>query len=60
MRVLITQLMNQDPFDAMDNQEVLEQISQIRSLESSMTLVDTLSDMMAQERLSAGSATART
>lgn len=40
--LFIAELQNQDPLDPMDNQAMIEQISQIRQIESSSRLNDTL------------------
>jgi len=42
LKLMITQLQNQDPMDPMGNQEMLEQIGQIRAIESNDRLTETL------------------
>ena len=53
--LLITQLQNQDPMEPMDNQAMLEQISQIRAIASSEQLTETLESVqMGQNVATAG------
>ncbi len=56
LRLLIAQLINQDPLEPMGNAELLEQLSSVRELELSTTLTDSLRRLTGQERF--GSATA--
>ena len=42
LKLMITELQNQDPLNPMENQEILQQISQIRAIESNQRLTDTL------------------
>lgn len=42
LKLMITELQNQDPLDPMGNSEILQQISQIREIESNQRLVNTL------------------
>lgn len=42
MKLLITQLQNQDPTDPTGNEELLTQLSQMRSLQASVELEDTI------------------
>jgi flagellar basal-body rod modification protein FlgD len=51
LKVLITQLRYQDPFKPMSNEEMLSQISQIRNMEMSSTLTDSLKTLTDQQRL---------
>lgn len=41
-KLLVTELANQDPLSPMDNAQIIEQISQIRSIEASTQLATTL------------------
>lgn len=50
-QLIISQLQRQDPLKPADNQAILEQISLVRQLESSTQLTNTLSSMVAQQRL---------
>jgi len=43
--LLVTELQNQDPLDPMNNHEILEQISQIREIESNQRLTSTLASV---------------
>jgi len=55
VQLLVTELRNQDPMEPMSNQEILNQISQIREIESNQRLTDTLeSVMMGQNLVTAG------
>jgi len=47
LKLLITQLSNQDPMEPMKNQELLEQLSAIRSLESNITVSEKFRDLLA-------------
>lgn len=42
IKLMVTELQNQDPLDPMDNAQILEQMSQIRSIKSNDRLTDTL------------------
>ena len=55
LRLLITQITNQDPFEPMGNAELLNQLSSIRDLELSTTLTDTLQKLAGQDRFSSAS-----
>ncbi len=56
LNLLITQLQNQDPFEPVKNQDLLEQISAVRQLQSSMDLSSTLTSLVLQQQIaSAGS-----
>ena len=46
LKLLVTELQNQDPLDPMNNQEILQQISQIREIESTQRLTDTLESVL--------------
>jgi flagellar basal-body rod modification protein FlgD len=46
IKLLVTELQHQDPLDPMDNQEILQQISQIREIESNQRLTDTLESVL--------------
>ena len=54
LKLLITQLQNQDPTDPMSNEEMLSQLSMIRDLQSNIELDKTLATMT--ESLSSNSA----
>ena len=55
LKLLITQLTNQDPMEPMKNQELLQQLSAIRSLESNMSIAENFKDLLGHQEL--GSAT---
>jgi len=44
--LLVTELQNQDPLEPMKNQEILQQISQIREIESNQRLTETLESVL--------------
>jgi len=44
--LLVTELQNQDPLEPMKNQEILQQISQIREIESNQRLTETLDSVL--------------
>jgi len=52
LQLLITQLQNQDPFEPMKNQELLQQISAVRGLQSTIELQDTLESITLQQQIS--------
>jgi len=61
LKLLITELRNQDPLDPMSNQEMLEQIGQIRAIESNERLTETLEAVqLGQSMATAGSLIGRT
>lgn len=45
LKLLVTQLQNQDPTEPMSNEELLAQISGMRELQSSLELSETLDDL---------------
>ena len=51
LQLLISELSNQDPFEPMKNQELLNQISSIRQLEMNTQLNDTLQSLALQGNL---------
>lgn len=51
LRLLITELSNQDPMDPMDNKEILDQLSSIRSLESNMELSENFKSLLSSQGL---------
>ena len=53
MRLLITQLQNQDPLEPAKNQELLAQMSQIGQLQSTTLLQDSLKGIVLQNNLGA-------
>jgi flagellar basal-body rod modification protein FlgD len=55
IKLLITQLQNQDPTQPMKNEELLQQVSQIGSLQSQQQLTSSLQDMVMQNQLAAAS-----
>jgi flagellar basal-body rod modification protein FlgD len=46
INLLVTELQNQDPLDPMNNQEILQQVSQIREIESTQRLTETLESVL--------------
>jgi flagellar basal-body rod modification protein FlgD len=52
IRMMITQLQNQDPLEPAKNEELLSQMSQIGQLQSATTLQESLKSMVMQNQLS--------
>jgi flagellar basal-body rod modification protein FlgD len=52
LRLMITELQNQDPLDPMENSEILQQISQIREIEATSSLSETLEAVLRGQNLS--------
>ena len=50
-RILVTELQNQDPFEPAKTSDMISQVSQIRSIELSGELTDTLELLARQQRL---------
>jgi flagellar basal-body rod modification protein FlgD len=55
LKILVTELQNQDPTQPMDNSQILQQVSQIKAIESNQRLSDTLTSMQTQQNLVAAS-----
>lgn len=55
LKLLITQLTNQDPLAPTGNEEMLRQISSIRDIELSTTLTETLQKMAGQQSIGSAS-----
>lgn len=55
-KLLITQLTNQDPLEPTSNQELMQQISAIRDIDLSTTLVESLKTLTSQQRFAAAPA----
>jgi flagellar basal-body rod modification protein FlgD len=51
LKLLITELQNQDPMEPMKNAELLQQLSQIREIESNMRLTETLESVRLGQNL---------
>ncbi|QDT46077.1 flagellar hook assembly protein FlgD [Symmachiella dynata] len=56
MKLLLTQLQNQDPSEPTSNEELLNQLSSMQSLASSIELGDTLKDIVSNQQLTDGAA----
>ena len=56
LNLLITELSNQDPFEPMDNKEILEQLSAIRNLEANMTLSENIGSLLDSQQLTSAAA----
>jgi flagellar basal-body rod modification protein FlgD len=52
IRIMFTELSNQDPFQPNDSAALLEQLNSIRSIESDLTLVDKLESLVSENQLS--------
>jgi flagellar basal-body rod modification protein FlgD len=46
VKLLVTELQNQDPLEPLGNEEILQQISQIREIESNQRLTQTLQSVL--------------
>jgi len=55
LKVLITELGNQDPLEPMNNGELIQQLAGIRSLESNSQLMAAFQSMLSQQRLTQAS-----
>lgn len=51
LRLLISELQNQDPLDPMDNSEMVQQIGQIREIGATDQLTRTLTDLSSNQEL---------
>ncbi len=51
IQLLVVELRNQDPMEPMSNQDILNQISQIREIESTQRLTDTLGSVLLGQNL---------
>ncbi len=51
IKLMVTELQNQDPLDPMDNAQILQQMSQIRSIKSNDRLTDTLESVFLGQSL---------
>ncbi|MHC5005226.1 MAG: flagellar hook capping FlgD N-terminal domain-containing protein [Planctomycetota bacterium] len=51
IRIMFTELSNQDPFQPNDSAALLEQLNSIRSIESDLTLVDKLESLVSENQL---------
>jgi flagellar basal-body rod modification protein FlgD len=56
IKLLVTELQNQDPTQPVDNAAILEQVSQIRAIQSNTQLNTTLSSMSLGQNLSTAGA----
>jgi flagellar basal-body rod modification protein FlgD len=52
LTLMITELQNQDPLNPMDNAQILQQISQIREIEATTRLQETLESVLLGQNLS--------
>ena len=55
LNLLVTELQNQDPMNPMDDTQILQEVSQIKEIESNQRLSDTLTSMQTQQDLVAAS-----
>jgi flagellar basal-body rod modification protein FlgD len=54
MKLLITQLQNQDPTEPVGNEELLQQLSTMRNLQANIELSDALKQITTSQQLTAG------
>ena len=55
LKLMITELQNQDPLNPMDNAQILQQISQIREIQASDQMRDTLQSVLLGQNLASAS-----
>jgi flagellar basal-body rod modification protein FlgD len=55
LKMLIAELQNQDPLNPMENHQILQQISQIREIESNARLTETLQSVLLGQNVSTAS-----
>jgi flagellar basal-body rod modification protein FlgD len=55
MKLLVTEMQSQDPLDPMKNQDILQQISQIRSISASDALTTTLQSVLLGQNVATAS-----
>jgi len=55
IKLLVTELQNQDPMSPMDNAQILQQVSQIRAIESNTRLTSTLEAVLLGQNVSTAS-----
>ncbi|MHC4711940.1 MAG: flagellar hook capping FlgD N-terminal domain-containing protein [Planctomycetota bacterium] len=56
LKLMIEELINQDPLDPVKNQELLEQVSNIRNMETLSNLDETLAGMTFNQQVTTGAA----
>ena len=54
LKMLITELKNQDPTQPVSNSELLQQLSQMQALQSNVELKSTLDDFASNEQIASG------
>ena len=54
-KILVTEMQNQDPFEPSDSADIINQVSQIRAIEQSSKLSETLGLLTQQQRVGAAS-----
>ena len=55
IKLLVTEMQNQDPMNPMDNSQILQQISQIKAIASNDKMSNTLTSMQLQQDMTSGS-----
>jgi len=55
IKMLVAELQNQDPLNPMNNTEILQQVSQIRAIESNQRLTETLQSVMLGQNVNTAS-----
>ena len=53
--LMVAELQNQDPLDPQDNEQLLNQIAQIREIESNDSLIESLNSLVSRQDLSSSS-----
>ena len=55
IQLLVSEMQNQDPMNPMDNAQILNQVSQIRAIESNTRLTDTLGSVLRGQNVATAS-----
>jgi len=55
IKVMLSELTNQDPFEPQDSQALLEQFSSLRNIESQLALQEQLENLVAQNQVASAS-----
>jgi flagellar basal-body rod modification protein FlgD len=56
MKILFTEMSNQDPFEPNDSAAMLEQLNSIRSIEADTTMIEQLKDVVSQNQFASAGA----
>ncbi len=56
LKLMVTELQNQDPLSPMDNSQIVQQMSQIREISATNQLIETLDSLLTGQNLGTASA----